>query len=199
MNMSLINICNQASHVGQEMLRTYNAWKEESDEAINNPWRDLHQFTIYVPHPEQEYEEMTLEEGLNRGYNIEVKPLEDRSYVPYTIPEQGHFVVVLKQDKINADFQVAGTGIFVRPLGVMYIDIVVDADAGEYQSVLIKHPIIRNYPEDWEDKLGLFLKQEISGDELPSLIGYVDQSVNQDYRPPSWSEMYLSGQGFAGF
>jgi hypothetical protein len=59
MNMSLVNICNQSSHVGQEMLRTYNAWKEESDEAINNPWRDLHQFTIYVPHPEQEYEEVT--------------------------------------------------------------------------------------------------------------------------------------------
>ena len=192
-------MCNQASHVGQELLKVYNAWQEDRDEAMNNPWRDLHQFTIYVPHPDQEYEEITLEEGLDKGYNIEVTPVEDKSHIPYNIPEQGHFVVVLKQTKLNAEFKIAGTGIFVRPLGILYLDIIVDPEVGEYQPVIIKHPIIRNYPEDWEDKLGLFLKHELRGDELPRLSGYVDQWVNQDYRPPSWSEIYLSGKGFAGF
>jgi hypothetical protein len=199
MNISLINLCNQKSYIGTEMLRLYNSWKDETAEAVNNPWLDLQQFTIYVPHPDQKYEDVTLEQGLTLGYNIEVKPLEDKSQVPYKIPEGGHFVIVLKQTGLDADFKIAATGIFVRPLGVLVLDIVVDAEKGEYQHLAIKHPVIRDYPDDWEQKLNLFLKQEIRGEDLPNLVGHVDQAFNRDYRPPSWQEVYLSGKGFAGF
>jgi hypothetical protein len=199
MNISLINLCNQKSYIGTEMLRLYNSWKDETAEAVNNPWLDLQQFTIYVPHPDQKYEDVTLEQGLTLGYNIEVKPLEDKSQVPYKIPEGGHFVIVLKQTGLDADFKIAATGIFVRPLGVLVLDIVVDAEKGEYQHLAIKHPVIRDYPDDWEQKLNLFLKQEIRGENLPNLVGHVDQAFNRDYRPPSWQEVYLSGKGFAGF
>jgi hypothetical protein len=199
MNISLINLCNQKSYIGTEMLRLYNSWKDETAEAVNNPWLDLQQFTIYVPHPDQKYEDVTLEQGLTLGYNIEVKPLEDKSQVPYKIPEGGHFVIVLKQTGLDADFKIAATGIFVRPLGVLVLDIVVDAEKGEYQHLAIKHPVIRDYPDDWEQKLNLFLKQEIRGENLPNLVGHVDQALNRDYRPPSWQEVYLSGKGFAGF
>ena len=199
MNISLINLCNQKSYVGTEMIRLYNSWKDEIAEAVNNPWLDLQQFTIYVPHPDQKYEDITLEEGLTLGYNIEVKPVEDKSQIPYKIPEGGHFVIVLKQKGLDSDFKIAATGIFVRSLGVLVLDIVVDAEKGEYQHLAIKHPVIRDYPEGWEQKLNLFLQQEIRGEDLPNLVGHVDQALNRDYRPPSWQEVYLSSKGFAGF
>ncbi len=65
--------------------------------------------------------------------------------------------------------------------------------------MVIKHPIIRDYPTDWQQKLNLFLNQDIRSEALPNLVGYVDQALNQDYRPPDWHEVYLSSKGFAGF
>ncbi|GBF82206.1 hypothetical protein [Aphanothece sacrum] len=199
LKIGLINICNQESYIGQEMKQLYNAWKDETDEAINNPWLDLHQFIIYVPHPEQQYEGVTLEEGLSLGYNIEVEPVKDRNDVPYNIPDGGHFVVILKQTTPDADFRIAATGIFIRPLALLSLDVVIDPDEGKYQHQLIKHPIIRDYPQGWEQKLSQFINREIRSEDLPYVIGFVDQAENTDYRSPSWSEVYLSGQGFAGF
>ncbi|MDX2097004.1 MAG: hypothetical protein SFW36_04445 [Leptolyngbyaceae cyanobacterium bins.59] len=198
-NLSLVHLCNQESHVGQELRKTYSAWKEELDETAMNPWFEPHWFTIYVPHPDQQYEEITLEEGLTRGYNIEVKPIHNPSQLPYQIPEGGHFVVVLKQKELDGEFTIAATGIFIRPLGVLSLDILVDPDKGEYQPMLIRHPVIRDYPEGWEQKLHLFMERSLRGEDLPGIVGYVDQAINQDYRPPSWNEMYLSTSGFAGF
>ncbi|NJO94550.1 MAG: hypothetical protein HC820_09905 [Hydrococcus sp. RM1_1_31] len=199
LNMALINICDRESYVGEEMRRQYNAWKQSTNETVHNPWLDLHQFTIYLPHPDQEYEGVTLEEGLTKGYNVEVQPVKDPSELVYNIPEGGHFVVVLKQRRVNADFAIAATGIFVRSLGILSLDVIVDPDQGEYQSLVIKHPIIRDYPQDWETKLRMFLSGEIRGEELPRLVGYIDRGLNQDYRPPSWNEVYLAASGFAGF
>lgn len=198
-NMSLINLCDRDSYVGQEMRKAYTEWKEESDEAIDNPWRDLHQFTIYVPHPDQEYEGISLEDGLSKGYNVEVKVVRDRSAIPYKIPEGGHFVVVLKQRKLDGDFKIAATGMFIRPLGVLNLDIIVDMDEDQFQPLVVKHPIVRDYPIGWEDKLVMFLKQEIHWQDLPDVVGYVDRSHNADYRPPSWREVYLGTTGFSGF
>jgi hypothetical protein len=36
-NMSLGNICNQDSHVGQELGKVYHDYQEEHEEAISNP------------------------------------------------------------------------------------------------------------------------------------------------------------------
>ncbi len=199
LNMALINICNGDSYVGQQMRREYNSWKQSTNETVYNPWLDLHQFTIYLPHPEQEYEDITLEEGLTKGYNIEVQPVKNPEELVYNIPEGGHFVVVFRQRRVNANFAIAATGIFVRSLGILSLDAIVDPDRGEYQSLVIKHPIIRDYPQDWESKLRMFLKREIKGEELPRVVGYVDQVLNQDYRPPSWHEVSLAASGFAGF
>jgi hypothetical protein len=152
-----------------------------------------------VPHPDQQYDNLTLEEGLTKGYNIEVQPVEDKTKVPYKIPEGGHFVVILKQKGLDDDFGIAATGIFVRPLGVLSLDIIVDLEKAEYQHLLIKHPIIRDYPEGWQQKLTMFINQEIRSEDLPNLVGYVDQAINRDYRPPSWKEVYLSERGFTGF
>ena len=198
LNISLINICNQESYVSQEMRKHYNAWKDDADEPTENPWLHLHQLTIYVPHPEQLYEQMTLEEGLTKGYNVEVKPVEDKSQLPYKIPEGGHFVVVMKQKGIDADFGIAATGIFVRPLAMLYLDIIVDLEKAEYQPIVVKHPIIRDYPEGCEQKLKQFINQEIRGEDLPNLVRYVDQAFNRDYRPPSWDEIHLIASRFAG-
>ncbi|BCU10746.1 hypothetical protein [Microcystis aeruginosa] len=63
-NMSLINICDQDGYVGQELGKVYHDYQEENQEAISNPWQDSYQFTIYVPHPDQQYEEMALRELL---------------------------------------------------------------------------------------------------------------------------------------
>lgn len=198
LNISLINICNQESYIGQEMRKHYHAWKDETDEPSQNPWLDLHQFTIYVPHPEQVYDDMTLEDGLTKGYNVEVKLVENRSKLPYNIPGGGHFVVVLKQEAVNADFGIAATGIFVRALAVLYLDIIVDIDRPEYQQIIIKHPIIKKYPTGWEEKFKMFINQEISSQDLPDLVGYVDRAFNQDYRSPSWNEIRQLNSGFAG-
>ncbi len=196
LNISLINICNQESYVGKQMRKLYNAWKAETDEAVNNPWLDLHQFTIYVPHPDQKYEDVTLEQGLTLGYNIEVKPIEDITKVPYKIPHGGHFIVVLKQTKTDCGFRIAATGIFVRSLAVFSLDTVIDPEEGKYQTLVVKHPIIRDYPQNWQQQMEKFLQGEIAEENLPSLIKYVDQAENNDYRSPSWNEIYLSGQGF---
>lgn len=198
LNISLINICDGESYVGQEMRKRYNAWKDETDEPTQNPWLHPHQLTIYVPHPNQLYEQMTLEEGLTKGYNIEVKPVEDKSQLPYKISEDGHFVVVMKQKGLDADFGIAATGIFVRPLAVLYLDIIVDLEKAEYQPIVVKHPIIRDYPMGWEEKLKQFIKQEIKGEDLPDLVKYVDRAFNRDYRSPSWDEINLMNSRFAG-
>lgn len=193
-NMSLIHLCNQSSYVGQELQQLYRQWKTETDEVVTNPWFDLHWFTIYVPHPDQDYEDITLEEGLTRGYNIEVKRVEDKSQLPYAIPRGGQFVVVLKQSDLNSDFQIAATGIYIRALAVLSLDIIIDSEKSEYQSLLIQHPIIRDYPSHWEEKVKQFLNQEINYEQIPELVGYVDQSVNQDYRSPSWQDIFSSTQ-----
>jgi hypothetical protein len=86
---------------------------------------------------------------------------------------------------------------FIRPLGILNLDIIVDAD--QYQPLVIKHPIIRDYPSDWENKLLMFLKQEIPWQELPDVVNYVDCSFNRDYRRPHWKEVYLGATGFSGF
>lgn len=199
LNISLINICNQESYVGQQMRQHYNQWKEETDETIYTPWLDTHQFTIYVPHPDQEYEGITLESGLTQGYNVEVKPVINLSQLPYRIPRGAHFVVVMRQKKLDSEFEIAGTGIFIRPLGVLSLDLVIDAQEEEYQSLTIQHPIIRDYPEGWQEKLNLFLQGEIDNEELPQVVRYVDQVFNQDYRPPAWHDIYLAATGFSGF
>ena len=199
LNMALINICDRESYVGQEMRQQYNSWKESTNEAVYNPWLDLHQFTIYLPHPDQEYEDVTLEAGLTRGYNVEVQPVKEPNKLVYNIPDGGHFVVVLKQRRVNGDFKIAATGVFIRSLGILSLDLIIDPDQGEYQSLVIKHPIIRDYPQDWETKLRMFLQREIRGEELPRVVGHVDRGLNQDYRPPSWNEVYLAASGFANF
>lgn len=199
LNMSLINICDSESYVGQEMRRQYNDWKQATEETVYNPWLDLHQFTIYLPHPEQEYEDITLEAGLTEGYNIEVKPVKERSELVYDIPDGGHFVIVLKQSRINGNFAIAATGVFVRSLGIISLDVIIDPDEGEYQSLVVKHPIIRDYPQDWETKLKMFLQGETRGEELPRVVGYVDRSLNRDYRTPSWKDVYLAASDFTVF
>ncbi|GAB4536322.1 MAG: hypothetical protein Tsb0014_24000 [Pleurocapsa sp.] len=199
LNMALINICNQDSHVGNQMRQTYNQWKGEAEETVYNPWLDIHQFTIYLPHPDQEYEGITLESGLTQGYNIEVKPVNSLNQLPYRIPRGAHFVVIMRQIGLDSHFKIAGTGIFVRPLGVISLDLIVDSDLGEYQSITIKHPIIRDYPSGWQDKLNLFLQGVVDSDELPQIVRYVDRAFNYDYRQPSWHDLYLAATGFAGF
>jgi hypothetical protein len=142
---------------------------------------------------------VTLEEGLTQGYNIEVKPVQQRSQVPYQIPVGGHLIVILKQKELDSDFKIAATGIFVRSLGILSLDIIVDLEKAEYQPLVVKHPVIRDYPSGWEQKLKMFINREIRGEDLPSIVGHVDQALNRDYRPPSWNEVYLSARGFTGF
>ncbi len=195
LNMALIHLCDSTSHVGQEMRRQYNAWKQDSDDPVYNPWLDAHQFTIYIPHPDQEYEDITLEAGLTRGYNVEVEPVQDPSSLIYDIAQGGHFVAVLKQKQVDGDFEILATGIFVRSLGVLSLDVVVDLPQGETQPIVVKHPIIRDYPQDWETKLRLFLQKDLRDEALPRLVGYVDRSLNRDYRSPAWGEVYQAGNG----
>lgn len=198
LNMALIHLCNQDSHVGQEMRKCYSTWTEETDEPSQSLWSRMYQFMIYVPHPDQQYEEITLEAGLSQGYNVEVTPIHDHSSLPYRIPSGGHFVAVLKQTGLDAGFQLAATGIFIRPLAAISLDIIVDAQQAEYQPIVIQHPIIRDYPTDWQQKLKLFMQQEIRAEALPNLVGYVDRATNRDYRSPAWQEVSLAARGFAG-
>ncbi len=196
LNMALIHLCNTESHVGQEMRRQYNAWKQDGDDPVHNPWLDIHQFTLYIPHPDQDYEGITLADGLTEGYNVEVEPVKDSSSLIYDIPQGGHFVAVMKQKQVDGEFAIAATGIFVRSLAALSLDVVVDITQGETQPVVVKHPIIRDYPQDWETKLRLFLQKELSDEALPRLVGYVDRSLNRDYRSPRWYEVYQTGDGF---
>jgi len=196
LNMALINLCNQASHVGQQLHRLYH--QDNTDEPTINPWHMPHWFSIYVPHPDQEFEEITLEAGLTRGYNVEVKRIENPNQLPYQLQKDAHFVVVLKQKGLNQDYQLAATGIFVRPLAVLKLDIIDDIDKVSYQPVLVTHPILRDYPSHCQDKLWQFLNHEISSEALPDLVGHVDQAMNRDFRSPTWSEVRLAAKGFAG-
>ncbi len=198
LNMALVNICNQESDVGKEMRKLYNAWKQETAEAVRDPWLDLHQFTIYIPHPNQQFGSMTLEEGITQGYNIEVKPIKDKTKVPYQIPPGGHFVVVLKQQRPDAEVKIAATGIFVRSLAMFSLDLISDMERGEYQSIVVKHPVIRDYPATWEQLFRQFMNGEVRSQELPSLVNHVDQTINSDFRAPAWDEFYLSSTGFLG-
>ncbi len=185
LNMALINICDSEGHVGQQIRRQYNSW-EDSIQTIEN--NGINQYTIYLPHPRQTYEDLTLEQGLTQGYNIEVKPIQEQNNFVQKIPQGGHFVVVMKQNRVDEDFEIASTGIFIRPLALLCLDVIIDPDQGEYQSFIIKHPIIKNYPSDWESKLKLFLNQQISLQELPQVVRYVDRYFNRDFRIPSWEE-----------
>ncbi|KGF73786.1 hypothetical protein DO97_10260 [Neosynechococcus sphagnicola sy1] len=195
LNMSLINLCNQTSYVGQSIRRLHNL---SDDDALGDPWRKLHQLTVHIPHPEQLYDGMTLEAGLTQGYNIEVKTIADPSQIPYKISEGGQFVVVMRQKGLDAGFEIAATGLFIRPLALLRLDVIMDMTTPEYQSIVVKHPIIRDYPSGWEDKLNQFLNQTISYHTLPNLVGYVDQTLNPDYRPPSWNQVHLAAKSFAG-
>lgn len=197
LNISLINLCNRDSYVGQELYRLHNPW-QDGEEPTRDLWQQLHQFTLYIPHPDQQYDGITLEAGLTLGYNIEVQRVADNSRVPYKVPAGGQFVVVMKQQGLDAGFEITATGMFIRPLALLRLDLIVDRATSEYQSIIVKHPVIRDYPSDWEAKLKLFLNQEIDYEALPNLVGYVDQAFNRDYRPPSWYEVCLAAQNFAG-
>jgi hypothetical protein len=196
LSMSLVNLCNQSSHVGQQLRRLYQ--ENDTDEPSINAWAIPHWFSIYVPHPDQEFEEITIEQGLTRGYNVEVKRIDQPEQVPYFLPRNAHFVTVLKQKGLNQNYELAATGIFIRPLAAIKLDIIDQLDGAAYQPVVVKHPIIRDYPSGWEYKLQQYLSQEMSPDALPDVVSYVDQAINQDYRPPSWQEMHLMSKGFAG-
>lgn len=198
MTMALIHLCNQQGSVGQEIRKLYQDWSEESNEPLNFARCHRHQFQIYVPHPDQQYDGLTLDTGLTQGFNIEVKRVEAHSQIPYAIPNGGQFVVVFKQRGLNSDFAIAATGIFVRPLAVLSLDIIVDAEKSDFQAIVIRHPIIRDYPSNWKKQLRLWINQEITFEALPNLAGYVDQALNSDYRPPSWQEVRLAAHGFAG-
>jgi hypothetical protein len=45
----------------------------------------------------------------------------------------------------------------------------------------------------------MFLQGEIRNEELPRVVGYVDRSLNRDYRSPSWSDVYLAASDFTVF
>lgn len=178
-------------------MRQLHDWQDD-DGPTRDPWLTLHQLTLHIPHPDQQYEGITLEAGLTQGYNIETQVIRDRSRVPYTIPDGGQFVVVMRQKGLDGDFEIAATGIFIRPLALLRLDMIVDRLEAEYQSIIVKHPIIRDYPTDWETQFNRFLAQEIPYGALPNLVRHVDQTLNSDYRPPSWLEVRLAAQGFAG-
>lgn len=197
LNISLINLCNQESYVGQSIRRLHSLW-EDNDEPTDHPWRKLHQITLYIPHPEQQYEGLTLEAGLTQGYNIEVKALVNSHQIPYNIPAGGQFVVVMKQTGLDAGFTIAATGVFVRRLALLKLDLILDSITAEYQTIVVKHPVIRDYPSGWQNQMDQFLNQLIRDEALPHLVGYVDQAFNPDYRPPTWDEVSLAAKGFAG-
>ncbi len=188
LNMALIHLCDRESHVGQ-LMRHSNGNTTDADEPTQDPWSVLHQMTIFIPHPEQQYEGLSLDTGLTKGYNIEVEPIRDRSRIPYVIPRGSQFVRVLRQKGLDAGFGLAAIGLFIRPLAILKLDLIVDAEQAEYQAITVRHPVIRDYPSDWEQKLNLFLQQEIPNEVLPNLVGYVDRAVNSDYTPPNWLQI----------
>jgi hypothetical protein len=196
-NISLISLCNQASYLGQSIRRLHNPGSED-DQPTDDPWRRLYQITLHVPHPDQEYDGITLETGLTKGYNLEAKVVTDPRQVPYDIPVGGQLVVVMRQTAVNGGFAIAATGIFVRPLALLKLDFILDMSTAESQSIIVKHPIIRDYPSNWQDQLQQFLNRTRPYEALPNLVGHVDQTLNSDYRPPNWAEVSLAANGFAG-
>ena len=196
MNMALVHLCDRIGHVGQ-LLKKSQADATEADESTSDPHAILHQITIFIPHPEQDYEGLSLEAGLTQGYNVEVEPVRDRSTIPYSIPRGAQFVRVLRQKGRDAGFGLAAIGLFIRPLAILKLDLIVDAEQAEYQSIAIKHPVIRDYPNDWEQTLMRFLNQEIPNEALPNLVGYVDRAVNSDYSPPNWVQISATDSPFA--
>ncbi len=192
LNMALVHLCDREGHVGQLMRYSSATDAAETDQSgadASSPEAGLHQITIYLPHPEQQYEGLSLEAGLTQGYNIEIDPIRDRSRIPYVIPRGAQFVRVLRQKGLDAGFGLAAIGLFIRPLALLKLDLVVDAEQAEYQAIAVRHPVIRDYPSDWEQKLNLFLQQEIPLQALPNLAGYVDRAVNSDYTPPNWVQI----------
>lgn len=177
LNMALVHLCDRESYVGH-LTRQLNA----PDEAVQ-------QVTIYLPHPEQQYDGMSLEAGLTQGYNIEAEAILDRVRIPYLIPRGAQFVRVLRQKGIDQGFQLAAIGLFIRPLAILKLDMILNIEAAEYQTIAVRHPVIRDYPSDWEQKLNQFLQQEIPGEALPNLAGYVDRAMNSDYTPPNWAQI----------
>jgi hypothetical protein len=197
LNMGLIHLCNQESYVGQAIRRLHNTGGDD-DAPTGDPWRRLHQIMLYIPHPEQQYDGITLPAGLTQGYNIEVKAVVDPSQIPYKVPHGGQFVVVMKQTGLDAGFAIAATGIFVRPLALLSLELIMDMTTAEYQSIVVKHPVIRDYPSSWENQLSQFLNHALPYEALPHLVGHVDQALNADYRPPTWDEVHLAAKGFVG-
>lgn len=193
LNMALINLCNQQSYVGEQLLRLYN--RENLDEPSSYFWRTSHWFSIYVPHSDQQFDEISLEQGLTYGYNIEIQRIEYPNQIPYDLPQEAHFVTVLKQKGLNQNYDLAATGIFVRPLAILKLDIIDHLADTTYQPILITHPILRDYPASYRDKLWQYLDRQISSEALPNLVGYVDQALNSDLRSPTWSEVLAAGQG----
>ncbi|MCU0548838.1 MAG: hypothetical protein MUC48_05775 [Leptolyngbya sp. Prado105] len=179
LNMALVHLCDRESHVGH-LTRQLNA----ADEAIQ-------QVTIYIPHPEQQYDGMSLEAGLSQGYNIEVDAVLDRARIPYVIPRGAQFVRILRQKGLDQGFNLAAVGLFVRPLAILKLDLIVNIEEADYQTIAVRHPVIRDYPSDWEQKLNQFLQQEIPNEALPNLAGYVDRAMNSDYTPPNWTQISM--------
>ncbi|MBD1846130.1 hypothetical protein H6F89_22470 [Cyanobacteria bacterium FACHB-63] len=184
LNMALVHLCDREGYVGQ-LSRSNTAVESEDSEAMQ-------QITLYVPHPEQEYDGLSLEAGLTQGYNIEIDPVRDRSRIPYVIPRGAQFVRVLRQKGRDAGFSLAAIGLFVRPLAILKLDLIVDAEQAEYQAIAVRHPVIRDYPSDWEQKLNGFLQQRIAIEALPNCVNYVDRTINSDYSPPNWTQMNQS-------
>ncbi|MFM7426682.1 MAG: hypothetical protein ACKO7W_17085 [Elainella sp.] len=187
LNMALVHLCDREGHVGQLIRHSAQTADPSADPSISET--DLHQITIYVPHPEQQYEGLSLEAGLTQGYNIEVEPIHDRSRIPYAIPRGAQFVRVLRQKGVDSGFNLAAIGLFIRPLALLKLDLIVDAAQAEYQTIAVRHPVIRDYPNNWEQQLNRFLQQEIPLQALPDLAGYVDRAVNSDYSPPNWIQI----------
>lgn len=188
LNMALVHLCDRESHVGY-LIRQSMSHAADSGEPAPDSGTVLYQVTIYIPHPEQQYEGISLEAGLTQGYNIEVEPVRDRSRIPYALPRGSQFVRVLRQKGLDGSFNLAAIGLFIRPLALLKLDLIVDAQQAEYQAIAVRHPVIRDYPSDWEAKLNQFLQQEISPEALPNLAGYVDRAVNSDYTPPNWTQI----------
>ena len=195
LSMALIHLCNQASYIGQQFQQLCPSADNPTSTAH---WLTPHWFTIYVPHPDQDFEEITLEYGLNHGYNLEVKPIDNANLVPYNLSKASHFVVVLKQSGVNQAYQLVATGLFIRPLATLKLDLIDVIDQVSYQPILVRHPIIRSYPSRWEQKLWQYLNHDLNFDRLPNIVQAVDQRQNADYRSPSWNELRLMTRGFVG-
>ncbi|MEB3292806.1 MAG: hypothetical protein VKJ24_06575 [Synechococcales bacterium] len=190
LNMALVHLCDREGHVGQLMRHSNDS--SQVDSSSSHPWETLQQITIYIPHPQQEYDGMSLEAGLTQGYNIEVEPILDRDRIPYLIPRGAQFVRVLRQKGVNAGFSLAAIGLLIRPLALLKLDLIVDAITAEYQAIAIRHPVIREYPSNWEQTLNSFIGQELSLEALPNIVGYVDRTLNRDYTPPNWTQIVRS-------